>query len=354
MTKSILGAYAATVAPAALALLQTACGGGGGSQAPAGSDVITGSSGSRRDSGSLLDTGVPPTDAGLADSSQTTTGQDGSQIANPDASPDAASRSDAAVGPMALSCPVTHTWAPGRDWIQDPIARFGGVASAGLTVAWTRTDGSVAVADRATETSSFQPVNIAPMEQLQADARLALDPGGTLLLGVAQSGSSFAMLQRPNTKMLWKSASPAAFGAISDAVAQAGATMSEPVLAASGDAFFYLVTPAAGAPAIYESTLDTSTGQWKAGVALPNPELASTDATHRRRPTGASSDDRTLFFFDEMAQVERAAWRDDPASPFHTFQDIAIAPEAAPNGECSLLYFKAHDSAGTEGIFVAF
>jgi hypothetical protein len=89
-------------------------------------------------------------------------------------------------------------------------------------------------------------------------------------------------------------------------------------------------------------------------VAVTNPELTSVDPTHRRRPTGASSDDRTLFFYDEVGNVERAAWRSDPSAPFTHFEDIPAAPEAAPNAGCSLLYFRGtNPSAGTQGINVA-
>jgi hypothetical protein len=87
---------------------------------------------------------------------------------------------------------------------------------------------------------------------------------------------------------------------------------------------------------------------------MTNPELTSADPTHRRRPTGASSDDRTLFFYDEVGNVERAAWRSDPSSPFTHFEDIPAAPEAAPNAGCSLLYFRGtNPSTGMQGINVA-
>jgi hypothetical protein len=83
------------------------------------------------------------------------------------------------------------------------------------------------------------------------------------------------------------------------------------------------------------------------------PGLASIDATHRRRPTGASSDGLTLFFFDETANLERAAWRSSIASPFVQFVDIGV-PEAAPNKQCDTLYFQGTDEdAGAPAVFTA-
>ncbi len=75
-------------------------------------------------------------------------------------------------------------------------------------------------------------------------------------------------------------------------------------------------------------------------------------AAQVRRPTGASSDRLTLFFFDEVAGNERAAWRLTPTSPFTRFVDIASLPEAAPDDDCSVVYFHGTDAMG-QGLFTA-
>jgi hypothetical protein len=91
-------------------------------------------------------------------------------------------------------------------------------------------------------------------------------------------------------------------------------------------------------------------------VGLPsaplNAEFESVDATHRRAPTGSSSDGRTLFFFDDVAGLERAAWRESPAVPFALFRDVGPFPEAAPSARCDSLYYRGQDAAGT-GVFSA-
>jgi hypothetical protein len=94
---------------------------------------------------------------------------------------------------------------------------------------------------------------------------------------------------------------------------------------------------------------------WTTGKALPNAEFASTSATARRRATGASADGRTLFFYDEVAGKERAAWRDSIASPFVTFVDMPGMTEAAPNHRCDTLYFqdKVLDSSASGAAAIA-
>ena len=53
----------------------------------------------------------------------------------------------AGAGPPFV-CPQGYSWTPWREWIADAIADFGGVTPDELTVAWTRTSGDVATADR--------------------------------------------------------------------------------------------------------------------------------------------------------------------------------------------------------------
>jgi hypothetical protein len=360
---------------AAGALLCTACGSGGQPSAgDDGPDLVTPTTDSAVP---LSEASAPPGDAGLSD---VTAHGDGNAEGGSDA------RSDAPPPPAPV-CVTSYAWTAGREWIPDAIARFAGVSATGLTVAWTRTNGDIVVADRLGEQSDFEPPVVAPVEQLQDRARLALDPSGTLLAGVAPNETDFVVLRRPSTAgVIWKSAAPDAFARITTAAQQAGAGISEPVLGASGDVFFYLLTPGGargggdagdagddagdagddagdagdgdaalahgdGPSTLYEARWDATSMQWNAGVALTNPELASADGTHRRRPTGASSDDRTLFFFDEVTGVERAAWRDAPALPFTHFEDLPATPEAAPNADCSVLYFRGQSlDAGTQGV----
>jgi hypothetical protein len=248
-------------------------------------------------------------------------------------------------------CSTTVPWAGGHAWVSDPtLMRFAGVASTELTVAWMARGGIVRVADRANPFSDFgQPVDV-PLPQIENGSRPALDAAGNQIVLVAPNGTDLVVLARPSARGMWASGSSAAFAAVSAAAVQAGAKVFEPALGSSGRSFFYLLVPPTGVAALYESTWDAQNGRFGAGTAAPNTELAS-DASHWRRPTGVSSDDRTLFFFDESVRKQRAAWRTAPGSPFTTFVDVPAAPEAAPNAACSVLYLQSPGGdAGSPGI----
>jgi len=193
--------------------------------------------------------------------------------------------------------------------------------------------------DRPTAASSFMTLEFL-LPGLPTGVRPALDSTGTLVFGVGGAlGLDPQIWQRTDPQSPWQlsSAPTTPFDAIIGAVSQSGWTWSEPAFGASGDRLFYIVDR--GQPYVYESQWDAQSASWTAGVQLPNPEFMGPSPSVRRRPTGASSDDRTLFFFDEVSGVERAAWRTDPSQPFSYFEDIPAAPEAAPNLDCSALYF---------------
>jgi hypothetical protein len=60
----------------------------------------------------------------------------------------------------------------------------------------------------------------------------------------------------------------------------------------------------------------------------------------------------TLFFFDEVSGIERAAWRDQPSAAFSRFVDFGAFPEAVPLGECDAIVLQGSDADGA-GVFIA-
>lgn len=231
--------------------------------------------------------------------------------------------------------------------------RFGAISASQLTVAWTTSAGVIYVADRTSNTGAFgTPAALDPGAIQLANDRVALGPTGLLLIAPLADGSSFAAFVRSSIGAAWAPdpSTPSEFHTIASALAEPGGAFSEPVVSADGLSFFYLLALGSGLPELYESTWDAVMGQWAYGNPLPNAEFAITDASQVRRATGASSDRRTLFFFDEVSGNERAAWRDSPTSPFTQFADLPSLPEAAPGGDCVTLYFHGSDASG-EGLF---
>jgi hypothetical protein len=221
----------------------------------------------------------------------------------------------------------------------DQIDRFGGMTPDGLTAAWIRPQtGDGIEVDRATPNSTFTTQSVL-LPGLPQGVRPALSSTGDLVFGIVLDGLYTQIWTRADSSSPWEAwtAMTTPFDAIVAAVNASSSTWSEPAFGASGDRLFYVVT--FGQPSIYESTWNSQTMEWDPGVQLPNPEFKGPDALTRRRPTGASADGLTLFFFDEVSGVERAAWRVSTSAPFTYFEDLPGAAEASPSSDCTALYF---------------
>jgi hypothetical protein len=252
---------------------------------------------------------------------------------------------------MDPHCSQTVVWASeGRtgSLATADFARFGGVSADELTVSFTATNGDPYVADRVSAHDAFTaPVKITGTF---APDRVALAPTGLELVAVAANRTSLLGFAREDRSLPWVASSGLQFTRL-QGLFEGDATISEPVLGADKRSLFFLLSPGAGqTPVLYESKWDTSARAWNYPASIP--AVKSEDATHRRRPTGASADALTLFFFDEVASLESAAWRDTPTAPFTEFKDIGSFAEGAPSLRCDRLYYQSVDGAGA-GLFTA-
>jgi len=299
--------------------------------------------------------GSPGDEAGIDATDAETTDAETTDAATIDAPSGDAAAGDADAGPVfPPACPQSSTW-PTTARVPSIAAagfdRFGGISAGALSVAWTTAAGAVYVADRATATSAFgAQALLDPGAIALASGRVALAPTGLELVATRADGSSFVSFFRTSLSGAWSPTSSKEFDTIAAMRGESGGGFSEPVISAGGNSLFYLLALPNQAPVLYESTWDATIKAWGTGAALPNAEFAISSASQARRPTGAASDGRTLFFFDEVSGVERAAWRDSPASPFSFFASLPSLPEAAPVDDCTTLYFHGSDSAG-QGLF---
>jgi hypothetical protein len=286
---------------------------------------------------------------------------DGSvEAALPDASPFADATSDA--GP-ASQCVRGHAWAtaPATPW-ESPVTRFGGVSSDELTIAWTASADDaggplVEVATRLQPTDGFGPPTSLPMPpQGVAPDRVALDPGGFSLLAVAADRTSLVAFARADSdaSSAWSQFTSDQFASVAAAASDTGSSFYEPALGLDGS-LYYVLGSSSGLH-LYQSTWNAVQHAWATGVILATSvageDLSSPDVDHLRRPTGASGDGLTLFFFDGVTGHERAAWRDAPTVPFSHIEDMAAVAEAAPDPRCDRLYFQ-QSASGASGVFTA-
>jgi hypothetical protein len=263
-------------------------------------------------------------------------------------------------GPLGLSsCDPAHVW--GMPQFRIPFTttpanfgRFGGISIDELTIAWTSTTGEISVADRATRHATFTAVStIATSATPVALDRVALSPTGMVVIAVSADRKGFVPFNRTAVGGTFGASATLPFvNLVAMLTAEVQGQFSEPVLGADENTLFYVFESSGVAPALYESRWDGQRGAWTTGVALPNAELASAGPAMETYATGGSADGRTLFFHDGTTGLERAAWRDSPASPFVQFVDVPGMSEATPNLRCDTLYFQGTDSAGS-GAFIA-
>jgi hypothetical protein len=262
---------------------------------------------------------------------------------------------DGGVGPLPTSqCDPTTAWSQLSrvDSVQpDNFGKLGGVSGDELTIAFTSPAGDAYVADRSSATASFDtPVMLNGSTHLAVD-RIALSPTGMAVTAVAADRHSFLGFERPSRAEAWAPTSGLEFTLVR-AVLENEATVSNPVIGADKRTMFFIVTNM-GKPTLYESHWDMAQRFWGTPSSVSGAALDSADTAHLRRPTGASFDGHTLFFYDEAAGVERGAWRASSGSPFVLFVDIGAFAEAAPTLTCDTLYNQAQDSTGTR-LFTAY
>jgi hypothetical protein len=91
-----------------------------------------------------------------------------------------------------------------------------------------------------------------------------------------------------------------------------------------------------------------------AGTDDAGDDAAVSHAVTTVDPTGWSSDDQSLFFWDQTLGAERIAWRDRVTHVFDVVQTIGTTQQYAyPAAGCSKIYYSATGANGDPDIFVA-
>jgi hypothetical protein len=260
--------------------------------------------------------------------------------------------------PPAAGCKTTATWGAGvlLDVSGGSDDVLDSVTADELSIAWTVVNGGTSTihyGDRSSTAASFVAQSLPA--GLYTNDRVALSFDGLRLLVIDPDGPGFSQLTRASRGDAFV---PGADAGVSPASnydnfagrLKAGQSYGDPVLAADDDVFYYSVyggTADAGAPTIYRTARLLVTDAWPAGAPLSTSTGLLPQGALRRRPTGLSSDQQTLFFWDEVTGTERAAWI-SAAGAFDSFVDLGSRSMAAPNAACSALYYSAQGSSSID------
>lgn len=253
--------------------------------------------------------------------------------------------------PLPAVCPPDRVWV-GAERISVSSAGSDdlvGVCGDELCIAWFA-DGVLRFAERSSVSVDFgTPVTIGGGEDYFAGAALSSD--GLTLIGVRKDGKSFGSLRRASRSVAFQGAfDETPFTEITSAPStfRALGPFGDPVLAPSGLSLWFsdLDKSSDATPSIYAATRLGMRDAWPFGEAVEGGFLLS-KAGQFRRPSALSADERTLFYWDEVANEARVAFRSFAGAAFESFLSLGARSHATPNLSCDRLYYSA---PGTQGV----
>jgi hypothetical protein len=232
---------------------------------------------------------------------------------------------------------------------------LGTVTADGLSIAWVVASGAgagtVRYADRAASSQPFGATKT--LAGTFAVDRVALSSDGLTMIVVLPGNVGFGRLTRAARGDAFTGAPDTApftalLGGNPETDAGSGARVGDPVLTDDGRTLFF---------SLYNTSIDDTLAVSQFNGMSFAPPLVLIDPMFRaqggkrRRPTGLSSDGKTLFYWDEVLGAAQATWR-KTAKP----GDFAFGPPLslgarqgaqAGGGDCGRLYFSAAEDGGT-------
>ena len=234
------------------------------------------------------------------------------------------------------------------------LEQFVAISGDERTMAWvTPIDDQTAnvfYADRASASAEFgPPQSLAPATDYFALDSVALSADGLRIVVVRADRHGFGVAVRASRDEAFGEPAPAEYSNLNPYQREAeprDSFVGDPVLSADDLAFVYSEYGLDIVDTVRISVRQFPEDAWSSTEALLAPELV-TEGDLRRRPSGISNDLRTLFFWDEIAGSEWAAWRPSALEPFDQFSDLGAFKGALPNARCRRLYFSFEDDRAT-------
>jgi hypothetical protein len=226
------------------------------------------------------------------------------------------------------------------------VERFATISGDELSVAWVialdDATARVFYADRASSAEPFgSPQALAAADGYYALDRVALDHDGRRLVVVRADRHGFGVAVRASRHEAFGAPEPLEYSNLNPyqrEIEPRDSFVGDPVLSSDGLAFVYSEYGADLTETLRLSVRQFPEDAWASVEPLSAPELAP-DGELRRRPTGFSRDQRTLFFWDEISGSQRAAWRPSSLDAFDQFLELGAYEGAQPNAGCRRLYF---------------
>jgi hypothetical protein len=239
---------------------------------------------------------------------------------------------------------------------------LGAITPDELTIAWVAVGGgstTVFYADRTSKASAFgTPGSLVSATDYYAAPKVALSPDGLRIVVVRSDNSAIGVVTRASRSATF-AAAPGG-GEVDNINHQVSGAESvfyvaDPVIGAADQTFYYSLYGQGITDSLLESTR-TDTSAWPGGSPLTatGGAFAASGST-LRHPTGVSSDDLTLFYWDDPTSSEKAAWRSPAsASSFGHVETLGSGFRgAAPNQACDTLYYSASGDAGGLDLYVS-
>ncbi len=223
------------------------------------------------------------------------------------------------------------------------------------TIAWKNGE-HVYIADRDDVTYGFgAPLEVTGGATLSG---VALSSDGLTLIGVQPDLSVVELGRAPGQAFVVANAASggfAQFNATRAAIPVANQALTDLVMGGDAKSFFFshFSTSYTGSYAtLFESQRSGETWPF---TSPSLGEILHASDQKRRQPTGVSIDLLTLFYWDEVNEDFRAAWRVNSQVPFEHSEVLELGSglrAAAPNGNCTRIHYSAQGKAGLD-LFVA-
>lgn len=258
------------------------------------------------------------------------------------------------------ACSSATSWAAGTVLaLSSPEQdRLGSITPDELTIAWvvpaSASTSTVWYADRSAADAPFgAAAKLSDTLGPFAIDRAALSADGLRLAIVTESRKSVVEVTRKSRAEPFGSTDSGKFWMLNDAGTQMPADQYfGDLLFSADDRVLYFSRYGGGAQDTLMSIMRVfATDPWPVAIIPAGGDEFKASGDLRRRPTGLTQDQTGLFYYDEVDQKQKIAWRSALGLPFDQFSDLGAIDMAQPSASCKL-YYSAQNNTSVD-LFVA-